>query len=788
MRQTLFTILLIFPLALLANNISGVIIDNETNEPIPFANIIIDGTNIGTASDLDGKFIFTDVKSGYVRLLVSSIGYETTYSRDILVTKNRNEYIEIRVNSTSKSIDEITIKTSPFVKNTESPVSLQKIGIEEIETNPGSNRDISKVIQSFPGVGGTPAFRNDIIIRGGGPSENAFYLDGVEIPNINHFATQGASGGPVGILNADLISGVDFYSGAFPANTSDALSGVFVFKQKDGNSEKAKFRASLGASETSLTVDGPLSENTNYILSVRRSYLQFLFSALQLPFLPTFTDYQVKVKHKLSKKSELTFVSIGALDQFDLNTGLKDPDSTQQYILDILPVNEQWSYAAGLVHKQYFDKGNLTTVISRNALNNVSYKYLDNDESKGKTQDYESNEIENKLRLEYKTKSKNGFRMQFGGNYEYAYYDVFSRQRILVGNQVIEEDYTSDLSLHKFGVFSQFSQKLAQDRLALSVGLRADGNSYSSYMSNLGNQFSWRASASYAISEKLSINANTGKYFQLPAYTTLGYRANGKDLSNTDAKYINVQQYIAGLSLTPNKSSFISLEGFYKQYGNYPFSVGDSISLASQGADYGIFGATEISSTGEGRAYGAELSYRLRSQNGLTASLAYTYVISEAKDKTGAYIPTTWDSEHLLTATAVQKLKKNWSIGSKFRLVGGLPYTPYDLESSKRPEIWSVLNSPVKDLDRYNAERFDAFHQLDVRVDKQYYFDKWSLMVYLDIQNLYNFQSPSQDLVLRERDPETGDFLLDSEGNYSLKSYANTSGTVLPTIGVMIEF
>jgi hypothetical protein len=206
----------------------------------------------------------------------------------------------------------VTVTASPFRRVTETPVSLRIIGLQEIEKSPGANRDISRIVQSYPGVAFSPAgYRNDLIVRGGAPSENRFYLDGVEIPNINHFSTQGASGGPVGIINADLIREVNFYTGAFPAERGNAMSSVLDFKLRDGDLEKNSLKATLGASEASLTSNGHLSEKTTYLVSLRQSYLQFLFKALGLPFLPTYTDAQFKLKTRFNEANELTLVRTG---------------------------------------------------------------------------------------------------------------------------------------------------------------------------------------------------------------------------------------------------------------------------------------------------------------------------------------------------------------------------------------------------------------------------------------------------------------------------------------------
>jgi len=791
MKKIYTLLLLLYSFSIFAQNgvIKGRVYNELSNEPVAFSYVgITDQVNIGALADYNGDFIITGLKPGIYTLTVSFVGFKTVLSREIQVTNAKEAYVEIAMVEDAQLLQTVVVTASPFAKPDESPLSLRKIGLQEIEANPGSNRDISKVIQSFPGVGSTPAFRNDIIIRGGGPSESRFYLDGIEIPTLNHFATQGSSGGPVGIINADFIGGVDFYSGAFPAQYGNALSGVFDFSQISGNKEKLKLRASLGASEVSATIDGPSGEKSSYIFSVRRSYLQFLFDALGLPFLPTFTDYQFKHKTRFADKSELTIVSIGALDDFALNLGIEDPDESQEYILSYLAVNKQWSYAIGANYKRYAENGFNRFVVSRNMLNNISYKYPDNDESLPKILDYSSQEIENKFRYEYVTKIK-GYKITTGLSSEFAKYNNNTYQQRSIQDIVYEINYNAEFNLLKYGAFAQVSKKLLEERLSLSLGIRADGNSYSSSMANPFEQLSPRLSASYGLTEKISVNMNTGRYYQLPAYTSLGYKNLAGEYINKDnnIKYIAADHYIGGLEYKLNKNVQFTMEGFYKNYSQYPFSVNDSISLASKGSDYGVFGDEEIISTGTGNAYGIEFMNRIRGKKGFTSTTSYTFVRSNSDDILGNSIPTTWDSKHLITTTLSKNFDNKWIVGAKWRFVGGLPYTPYDLEASAVKAVWDTRGGPVLDYSKYNQERIAAFHQLDIRVDRRWYFDTWTFMIYMDFQNLYNFQSEQSDIILREKD-SNGDFILENGGTtYKLRSIKTTSGTVLPTLGIMIE-
>lgn len=793
MRKVVLLLLLFgLPFSMLAQNaaVTGKVVDAVSNEPLPFVNVLVSGTTNGTVTDETGHFEFRNLTPGFIRVEASFVGYKNAISSEVEVNNASTHFLEILLEKSVSELDEVTVTASPFRKTIESPVSLRSIGIGEIEKSPGANRDISKIIQSFPGVQSTPAFRNDIIIRGGGPSESRFYLDGVEVPFINHFATQGASGGPVGILNADFIREVNYYSGAFPANRGNALSGVMEFYQIDGNEEKLNFHGTLGASEVAATLDGPIGEKTNFVVSVRQSYLQFLFSALELPFLPTFTDMQFKVRTRFDKKNELTLIGLGANDLFELNEDIEDPDDEQKYILSEIPVNKQWSYTVGAVYKHYRDNSYQTFVVSRSHLNNNAYKYLDNDESseENKILDYDSEEAENKFRFE-NTSRMDGFKLNFGANLDFVSYKNSSQFRRFYEEQPVDVSYNTDLNLVKYGLFAQLSKSVFNERLALSLGVRADANNYSSSMKNLLDQFSPRFSASYSLTDKWSLNFNTGRYYQLPAYTSLGYKENDVLVNKTNnLKYIAVDHIIGGLEYRPRSTVQLSAEAFWKGYSQYPFSVKDQISLANLGADYGVVGDEEVTSTSEGRAYGAEFQARINATDGFNFNLSYTLVRSEFKDGEDVYIPSSWDSKHLITLTTTKDLKRNWRVGARWRFVGGLPYTPWDLEKSSLVEAWNLQGGPYYDYSQLNAKRFDPFHQLDIRVDKSYYFDKLTAKFYIDIQNLYNFQAQENDIIVRAEDANGNYLTTDNGTRYVLNEIESKSGTVLPTIGIIVEF
>ena len=771
--------------------IRGQVVDVATNEPVPFASVVIWNTTIGAMTDYDGNFLFTGITPGFVEVRVSSVGYKTYVSESVMVTNNNEVNLKIPLETTVVEVGDVIVRPSPFRKSAESPVSARIISIQEIELNPGGNRDISRVIQSFPGVASTPAFRNDVIVRGGGPNENRFFIDNVEIPYLNHFSTQGSSGGPTGIINVDFVRSVDFLSGAFPASRGNALSSVMDFNMIDGNSEKRSLRATLGASDLGLTFNGPMGERSSLIMSVRRSYLQFLFGAIGLPFLPTYTDLQFKYKVRFDQKNELTVLGLGAKDDFRLNLDANETEY-QRYILGYIPVQEQYSYTVGAVYKHFRANGSDMVVLSRNYLNNTQYKYLNNDDSDPANQifDYKSGEGDIRLRYESTYILPGALRISYGAGTDMSRYRNDTFRKFFAGDALQTEMYNTNLVFFRYALFGQVSRSFMEEKLRLSFGLRTDANSFSRVMANPLTQISPRFSASLSLNENVSLNFNTGRYYQLPPYTSLGLKDNEGNYINRDngLKYIAADHLVGGLEVVPDERLQFTLEGFYKHYTDYPFSVADQVPLATKSAGYGIFGNEALVSTAVGRAYGFELMGRARDFEGLNMVFAYTFVRSEFKGADGDYIPTAWDNRHLLSITGTKLIGETWNVGFRWRYVGGAPYTPYDLEKSSLIEAWNVTGQAYLDYSSFNSERLRGFNQLDIRVDKKFYFDRWSLMLYLDVQNVLNYKADQPDIVVLQTDasgvPQVDP---DDPARYLLKTIKAESGIVLPTLGIIIE-
>ena len=793
MHKTI-TILLscIFSLGLSAQKgrIEGRVFHVKTNTPAEYATILIQGTDIGVVSDSTGRFSFVNVDPGFIRLVVSSVGFKSVVSPEIQVQGNQMAFIDIPLNEDDIVLREITVTPKVDARRIESPVSSFYVGVQQIEKSAGVNRDVSKVLQTLPGVGAMDPNRNDLIVRGGGPSENVFYLDGIEIPVINHFATQGSSGGAIGVINPDFVREIDFYTGAFPANRGNALSSVMEIRQKNGSKDRVHTKLSVGASDAALTLDGPLGPKSTFIVSARQSYLQLLFKAIGLPFLPTYNDFQVKYRYEIDPKNVISFIGIGSIDNLVLNKELQQTGTeTQKYLLSYLPVYEQWNYTVGAVYRHFSDNHLDTWVLSRNMLRNKNYKFEDNDEAKSKTADYQSDESENKLRFERDFRSL-PVQLKMGAGVRYSHYTNDTYRRVFTDGRITDIRYNTTLNLFGYQLFAQVSDDYLDERLQLSFGINMAGNNFNRNMANPLNQLSPRLSVSYSLSDKWDISANTGRYTAQPAYTTMGYKNPEGQYANRNenVKYIASNHAVIGFEYRPHEKMRLTIESFYKQYHRYPLSVKDGLSIASKGADYGQVGDEEIISVGKGRAYGIEVLYKIIDWKRLNLTSTYTWFRSEFTDQEFVYRPSSWDTRHLLNLIAGYRFEKNWNVAARWRYVGGAPYSPIDHELSTNREAWNVTNQAYTDYSRFNSLRLKDSHQLDLRVDKEFYFNRWLLNLYVDVQNVYNFQNERPSIYINT--DKEGAIIPDAGGDPSkqgLRILENTTGTILPTIGLIIK-
>ena len=816
MKPKVLLILSFFTLALplFAQNtggITGKVLDKNTQQALEAVNIQVDGTSRGTSTDSAGYFHITNIPVGTYSVLFSSLGYKTYTLYNIVITSGNESNYTIELEEEISTLSEIVVRgTTRTVKaaTIETPLSVQKVTTEEIRSNPGGNFDISKVIQTLPGVGGGAgggSFRNDIIIRGGAPNENVFYLDGIEVPVINHFQTQGSSGGPQGILNVSFIEEVKLASSAFDAKYDNAVSSVFQFKQKNGNPNQFQGNTRLSATEFAATLEGPISKEkgSTFLVSARRSYLQFLFQAIDLPIRPNFWDFQAKLNYPLDAKNTLTFIGMGAIDEFSFAAPKKSTPE-KLYVINSNANINQWNYTTGVSLKRLLKNGYLNLALSRTAFDNDIVRFEDNQnpESSVQTLDLNSRETENKLRLDI-NKNLGKWKLAYGASVQSAAYlnktfAVLRKEIRNEDNMIVQPGVTANFEspldpFIRIGAFIQAGKRFASDRLGISAGLRTDMNTFTTGAMDPFKTLSPRISLSYTLTDLWTLNASAGKYYKLAPFTILGFADNQNRLVNKDADYLSSTHYATGLEFIPGEDLRFTLEGFYKKYAQVPVSLRSGISLSNLGRDFSVLGNEAVITNGKGKAYGIEFFAQKKLTERFFGILSYTWYHSQYSGVDGIFYPSSWDNRHLLSLTWGYKFKRNWELGLKFRYQGGAPYTPFE-ETVSRLNYLSQGTGTL-DYSMLNSQRLKSFNSSDIRLDKKWNFKHTTLDLFIDVTNWYVARNPEiPEYTFRRNENNTA--FLTTDGNSIKPDGSNAIPTRVknddpfftPTIGFIVEF
>ena len=784
MQKRLILLLLTISTYVIAQNtgtFSGQIIDLKTQYPLEGSSVILEGTNIGVITDANGYFTFENVPTKSYNIQATYLGYESQTLYNVIVKSVGTPSLLFKLNEASEALDEIILSKSSFRTSKETPLSTQSFSAVEIETYPGGNNDIAKVAQSLPGISPSiGGFRNDFIIRGGAPNESVYYLDGVEIPNINHFSTQGSAGGPVGMLNVSFIREVTLSSSAFGAEYDNPLSGVLAFEQREGNDQKYSGNVRIGASEAGATFNGPLFKrgkersNTTLMVSARRSYLQFVFALVGLPIRPDYWDYQWKLNHKIDERNSLTFIGLGSIDDFSV-VAPDDFDVEQQAALDTAPIIEQRTITLGLTWKHKFKDGTgqVNTTLSTNRLKNVFSQYQDNENKTGILFRNDSKEQETKLRV-HATQYIKDWKVSYGLNVQQSVYT--NNTDDVVGGL----GYETAIDFAKYGFFGKLSRSFVNNRLSLALGLRSDADSFTNG-STLIDNLSPRLSASYMLNESSSwkLNASVGRYFKIPTYTMLGFQNNSGEFINKSNRYTQSDHYVFGVEYNLSPSARFTVEAFRKDYSQYPVSVLDGVSLANKGAGFEILGNEAVIDTGSGQSKGIEVLFQQKLSNNFYGILAYTLFSSEFSGINNIRLPSVWDSGNLLTFTGGYKLPKNWEVSLRYRYAGATPFAPTDTAATliTYPQI-------IIDYSRLGENKLSTFKQGDFRLDKKWNFEKLSFNFYIEIQNFLAQENPRPDEYTLARTDE-GILISPQE---LVKIEREERNTPFPSFGFVFDF
>ncbi|NQV50002.1 MAG: TonB-dependent receptor [Candidatus Marinimicrobia bacterium] len=750
----LMTLYIVSSLPLTAQStgsIQGIVLDETTQQPIVGANIIVPGTNRGAASDLEGKFIIDRLPLGTYLLRVDYIGYSPRTVSDIVVKLSHPAMVNIDIQESVLELEAAIVVADYFTRSQDTPASTQVQSSEEIRRLPGGFEDVVRAISILPGVAQAEAGRNDLVVRGGSPSENLYIIDNIEVPNINHFGTQGASGGPQSFINLDFVDETSFSTGGFTAKYGDRLSSVLDISLREGLEDQFASKTTISASQFGFNLEGGLPQDGNFLFSVRRSYLDFLFKAAGFGFVPEYWDFLGKASFNLNQTDQLTFLGIAALDNVKW---FNDTEEQRNFNSQVLGSDQQ-QLVAGVSYQHLLDSGLFTVALSQV---NVDYAFSQKNANLEPIFQNISYDRQTNLKADGVWRLNRNLRLSSGVklNRTNFYSDLVLNQTDVpgIGTLRVEEEYAK--VGWKSGAYAQLAQRFF--RLNYTAGIRVDHFTILAAKPVVSPRFS----VSYSLTGELTSSLSLGRYNQYPSTIWLV-----AEESNRDLEPIKADQIVLGLEYLWRPDTRVSLETYTKQYHNYPVSLTRPyLVMVNTGAGWGgsqegfaSFGVDPLSSEGSGWARGMELFIQKKmSEMPCYGTVSVSYNQSKFTALDGIERPGSFDQTWIINLGGGYIVNEKWEFSTKFRYATGRPYTPLD-ESGQQM------------ISAYNSVRLDPNHSLDVRLDRRW-GGSWGLISYIDIQNIYN-KKPSEIPVI---DPNTGEI---SKG---------AALGLLPTIGISAEF
>jgi len=732
-------------------SIQGTVLDETTQQPVVGANVIIPGTNQGAATDLDGKFMVERLPVGTYLLRVDYIGYSPRTVSDIVVKSSHPTLVNINIQESVLELEAAIVVADYFTRSQDTPASTQVQSSEEIRRLPGGFEDVVRAISILPGVAQADGGRNDLIVRGGAPSENLYIIDNIEVPNINHFGTQGASGGPQSFINLDFVDETSFSTGGFTAKYGDRLSSVLDISLREGLEDQFVSKTSISASQFGFNLEGGLPQDGNFLFSARRSYLDFIFKAAGFGFVPEYWDFLAKASFNINQTDQLTFLGIAALDKVKW---FNDTQKQRNFNSQVLGSDQQ-QIVAGVSYQHLLNSGLFTMALSQV---NVDYDFSQKDANLQPIFKNVSYDRQTTLKADGVWRLNRNLRLSSGVklNRTDFYSDMVLNQTDIPGIGIlkIEQEYAT--VAWKSGAYAQLAQRFF--RLNYTAGIRVDHFS----MLEGDPVLSPRFSVSYNLTGELTSTLSLGRYNQYPSTIWLV-----AEESNRNLEPIKADQVVLGLEYLWRPDTRVTFEAYSKQYDNYPVSltrpylvmVNTGAGFGGSEEDFASFGVDPLSSEGTGWARGLELFIQKKmSEVPCYGTVSVTYNQSKFTALDGIARPGSFDQTWIMNLGGGYIFNEKWEFSTKFRYATGRPYTPLD-ENGQR-----MINA-------YNSVRLDPNHSLDVRLDRRW-GGSWGLITYIDIQNIYN-KKPAR---IPSIDPNTGEI---SEG---------AALGLLPTIGISAEF
>jgi hypothetical protein len=701
--------------------IKGTITEGGTRLPLAGANILVKDLSFGAMSDIDGKYEIKNIPVGNYAVVISYIGYETVVKTDVIVRPERITFIDAELKPSQLNLDEVIVSSGYFSETESNPVSASNFSAEEIRRAPGSAGDVSRIIMGLPALAKINDTKNSLIVRGGSPTENAFYLDNIEIPNRNHYPVQGSSDGPIGLINVDFIKDVNFLTGGFSSIYGDKLSSIMELKFREGNRDEFDIQFDLSMQGIGTSLEGPVNNGRgSYMVSARRCFFDLIFKTTDINGpIPKYSDFQGKVVYDISDRNKISVINILSQDYSYQNREEGFEFKSNGYgkfnmLNNTIGVN--WQYLWG--------SNGYSELSAAHTFMDYDYNYL---ETRTGLEQYTNRSKEQQVTVRNNNHYNFGKtdKLDLGFDLKYMIYDYDNRYFAYtdrLGNTTpelyIEDKYTTA----KAGVFASYSFD-PLDKLTITAGGRMDYFEY-----NKSVVFSPRLSVIYKITPVTSVHASAGLFHQNLPFVLLTQAEEYKKLDNPQAVH-----YIAGISHFITEDTKLTLEAYDKEYSKFPMDPSQpQFFMIDQPVNENAFsGHTGLLDNGKAYTRGIELTIQKKLASDFYGLIGASYSSAKYRDLNGTWRSRICENRFTFTIDGGYKPDESWEFSMRWMYAGGAPYTPFDSEKS------ASSFRGIYDITLVNRDRLPDYHSLNLRVDKRFNFTSSSLVLYLSVWNVY---------------------------------------------------
>ncbi|MCF7859732.1 MAG: TonB-dependent receptor [Candidatus Cloacimonetes bacterium] len=702
-------------------NLMGRVVDSASNYPLSNVNVIVKELETGVITNEKGQYHIYDIPVGSYTVSFQRIGFKPQLKTDVIIRSNRTTFSNGVLQRQSIQIEGIKTKVDYFAKTEEAKTSVINFSNEEIRRAPGSAGDVSRILLSLPSVAKVNDQSNNLIVRGGSPMENTFFIDNIEIPNINHFPKQGSSGGQIGILNVDFIEDVTFNTGGFSTLYGDKLSSIMEIKFRDGNPQEFDGQIDFNWIGFGGIFEGPINKKSSGMLAVKRSYLKYLIEAVDIgtSSAPEYGDIQGKFTYEFNP-----FHKISALVVFADDHNSPDQENAKENAMSHFGNQDLFQGTYGVNWRAVWNE----STFSNTSLSMTSSIY--DEEFRETYKEPASNiaDIKNKSReIEGKFRNVNYKRLNDKLSIDFGLetkllqsnYDNFLAESTnALGDTIPELIVDKNISAHKLGVFASLNYDLTAN-FSGTFGLRAD---YFSYNDNFS--ISPRFSCQYKLSGKTLLNASTGIYQQNLPLLLLSQNESFQKLETPFAVH-----YILGIEHLLTEDTRLVVEAYQKDYSNFPLDP-QQPELFVIDEDY-FQNYEELRDSGKALSRGIEITLQKKLAESIYGLVSATYFRSRYKGLAGVWRNRNYDNRFIASLEGGYKPSAGWEMSLRWIYAGGVPYTPIDKDLS------DIYNQTVYDESKINTKRYPDYHSLNLRVDKRFYFNKTNLVVYFSVWNAY---------------------------------------------------